>query len=66
MIPEHPLVHGVHFLELRHVDEEDAAAQHVLQVGAGGLQDRLDVPEALFVCVAVSLALAPVAGFFPP
>ncbi|MFA6167409.1 MAG: ABC transporter permease [Gemmatimonadaceae bacterium] len=48
VIPEHSLVHGVHFLELRHVDEEDTAAKHVLQVGAGGLQDRLDVLETLF------------------
>ena len=47
VVAEHPLVHGVHCHELRHVDEEDAAAQHMLQVAAGGLQDRLDVPEAL-------------------
>src|SRR5581483_1843053 len=40
-------VHLIHLRELFHVEHEHAAAQHVLEIGTGGLQDRLHVPEAL-------------------
>ena len=40
-------VDGVHLLEFLHVDQEHAAAQHVLQIGAARLQDRLQVLQAL-------------------
>src|SRR6267378_6132583 len=47
MIAEHARVDAVHLLELAHVDQEHAAAQHVLQARAGRFQDRLHVPETL-------------------
>src|SRR5262249_59308070 len=47
MLAEHSRVDGVHGLELTHVDEEDAAAQHVLEIGSGSAQDRLNVLQHL-------------------
>ena len=47
MVAEHARVDGVHLLELAHVHQEHAAAQHVLQAGAGGLENRLHVLQAL-------------------
>src|SRR5262249_37661491 len=38
----------VHARELPHVDEKHAAAQHVLESRAGGLENRGDVLEDLF------------------
>ena len=47
MLTEHALVDGVHPVELTYVNEEHAAPQHVLQPGAGGVEDRLHVLQAL-------------------
>jgi predicted permease len=47
MVSEHARVHGVHLRELFHVDEKHAAAQYVLEVGPGGLEDGLNVFQAL-------------------
>src|SRR5712691_5995380 len=38
MVAEHARVDAVHLRELPHVDQEDAAAQDVLQAGARGLE----------------------------
>src|SRR5687767_13495452 len=47
VIAEHPLIDPVHALELLHVEQEHAAAQHVLKIRAAGAQDGLDVFQAL-------------------
>ena len=47
MITEHAGIDGVHLLEFLHVDQKDTATDHILQVGSAGLQDRLQVLEAL-------------------
>ena len=47
MLAEHPRVDRVHLLEFLHVDQEHAAAQYVLQIGSGRLEDRLQVLQAL-------------------
>src|SRR5262245_28327026 len=47
VLAEHALVDAVHQLELADVDQEHAAAQHVRQIGASGLENGLDVFEDL-------------------
>src|SRR6185503_12751871 len=47
MLAEHARVHRVHLLELVHVEEKDAATQHVLQVRPRRPENRADVPQAL-------------------
>jgi len=47
MIAEHARIDAVHLLKFLHVDQEDAAADDVLQIGSTGLQDRLQVLQAL-------------------
>src|SRR6478672_6812586 len=43
MRAEHPRVDAVHLLELAHVDEKHAAAEHVLQARTCCFENRLDV-----------------------
>ena len=45
--PNDARVDAVHLRELAHVEQEDAAPQHVLQAGPGRLEDGLDVFQAL-------------------
>ena len=47
MSAEHARVDRIHSRELPHVEEKDAAAQHVLEVGAGRFENGLDIPETL-------------------
>ena len=47
VIAEHLCIHPVHVRKLRHVDEKNAAPEHVLQIGAGGAENRLHVAQAL-------------------
>src|SRR4051812_29126098 len=47
MLAEHARVRRVHRLELAHVHQEHAAAQHVLKPGAGRLENGLHVLQAL-------------------
>src|SRR3954469_857820 len=54
VIVEHPRVDTVHLLELAHVEQEDAAAEDMLQIGSSGLQNGLDVSEYLLgLCLDV-------------
>src|SRR3954468_12789396 len=54
MIAEHPRVDTVHLLELAHVEQEDAAAEDMLQIGFSGLQNGLHVSEYLLgLCLDV-------------
>jgi hypothetical protein len=47
MIAEHSRVHAIHAVELAHIDQEHAAAQHVLQARARCGEDGFDVAQAL-------------------
>jgi hypothetical protein len=47
MLAEHARVDAVHLLELLHVEQKDATAQHVLKIRAGGAENRAHVLEAL-------------------
>src|SRR5436305_1600010 len=44
---EHPRVRGVHLGKLANVDEEHTTAQDVLQPGAGGFENGLDILQTL-------------------
>ena len=48
MIAEDARVDRIHLLELGDVQQEHPAAQDVLEIGTGGLQNRADVGQALF------------------
>ena len=65
MIAKHPRVNRIHFLKIGHMDEEDAAADHMAETGAGTLQNGRDVAQRLLRLRSTPSGTIPVRGSRP-